>query len=309
MQVTSLFPLRSVVLCFATLLSATVANGDASIREPPIPPIPDEATQKCPSFEPLKASKSFGHEACPIVAQAGVPFHGWIATIRWCGPDRVDSAGAQTSFTTTGPLNKFGYPEYTTEEIGSFYDTATWDQKEHLGGDHVWSSPGEYSVGGQARAVCNHNGLITFNFPQFTAQATVFAPVAPASLVVLGKEPKAGFMYLQFGRVELIEKAPDSGTIVLLSTDKPSTADVQTNFATTGLQSATSTVVYSSTYAYIPPGKLTADFNLLVAASAKVGDSFIISAKCVGRPGNYPITNACDQVNKAPKTIKLIVAP
>ncbi|MGO9988927.1 MAG: hypothetical protein ACLPSY_09170 [Steroidobacteraceae bacterium] len=302
-------PIAIAIAIQATLLSSISYSLDEIAHDPPIPAIPDEMTQQCPPFNQLQATNSSSYLPCPIVAQAGVPFNGWIATIRWCGPNTIEGAGAQSSFVTQGPLDKYGYPNYTTEQFDTYYEKNTWPQKEHLGGMHVWRDFGQYSIEGQGRVECVRNGIYTFNFPAFVARATIFEPVAPSEITAAGKQAAPGYLYSQFGTVKLVEAAPASGTLVLLTTERPNVVDIQTNFATTGLQGAGTNIVYSSTYAYIPPGHISADFNLLVAASANVGEVIVISAKCVGVPGNYSITNQCNAVNKTPKVLKLKIAP
>jgi hypothetical protein len=47
-------------------------------------------------------------------------------------------------------------------------------------------------------------------------------------------------------------------------------------YGRTGLQGAGSKVIYVSTYVYVEPGQMSADFDALVAASAEVGDEIKI---------------------------------
>lgn len=135
------------------------------------------------------------------------------------------------------------------------------------------------------------------------------------------------YMYTQFGRVTLIEKAPASGTMIELITDKPGVVrasgcefnrcsprqdtgprvvDVQTRFATTGGQPGETGLEYSSTYAFIPPGKETADFNLLVAVAAHIGEVAKISAVCVGASSSI---NKCQLLNVPSRVLTVTVAP
>ena len=296
------------VAFYATSLSVTAASQASSGYAPPIPAIPDELTHNCPPFAPLQASNSDGFVPCTVNAQAGVPFHGWIATVRVCGANRIANIGAQEPFSTTGPLAKYGYPNVQSRDFELYFlPDGSWDDREHLGGDHLWKDAGQYSIAGPARVSCQRNTQSLFSFPTMNFSATVYEPVAPSSIVALpGKKAAPGYLYTQFGRVTLIDKAPPSGTMIELTTDKPNVVDVQTNFATTGHQGADSRSEYLSTYAYVPPGKDTVEFNLLVAAGAGLGEVAVVSAKCVG---NYQTINQCNKINTDPRILQVTVAP
>jgi hypothetical protein len=293
-------------------LNVTLAHGNV-IQDPPLPAIPDDQTQNCPPWETMRPPKLGKYLPCPVVAQAGVPFNGWIATQALCGGDAIDSIGALIApFTSTGPLGATVDPNTVfTEEFDIYYNApGPWPDKEHLAGSHVWQVPGQWSISGTATVICVHNGPhFYYNFPM-GGQATVYAATAPKSITALGTKSDPGQAYHNFGRVTLFDKAPASGSLVKLMTDKPAklpkVIDVQTQFATTGLQLGTD-IVYLSTYIYIPPGQQYADFDLLVAASAQPGEIVEISAKCVGEPRNWVITNHCDEVNLNPQILRVTI--
>ena len=293
-------------------LTVTLSHGIVT-QDAPIPAIPDDQSQQCPPFSTIQGHQPDGkYLPCPVVAEAGVPFNGWIVTQNACGGDNIRGIVAQSQFTTVGPLNDPGYPDSKTENFDIYYSgpQGSWPDREHLGGSHVWQDPGQWSIGGQARVDCDRKGTQHWWLtPMIGAQATVFEPTAPQSITALGNGASPGKTYHQFGRVTLFSSAPASGSLVMLTTEKPNVIDVQTKFATTGLQGAGSGLVYSSTYLYVPPGQQSADFDVLVASSATPGDVVKIFAKCVGIPGNWKITNECDEVNKHPQVLRVTITP
>jgi hypothetical protein len=109
-------------------------------------------------------------------------------------------------------------------------------------------------------------------------------------------------------RQPLFVGLPKSAQAVKLTVDKLGILDVITEFGRTGLQSPAS-VFYVSTYLYIPPGKQSADFDIVVAASATPGDDVSIATKCVGIPGNWRINNHCNAVNRHPQVLKVTITP
>jgi hypothetical protein len=291
-------------------LNVTISRGFIT-QDAPIPAIPDDQTQNCPPWETMNPPRMGNYLPCPVVAQAGVPFNGWIATQALCSGDRIEKIYAPSTFTTSGPSDDSGNPIQFTEDFPIYYDAnGHWPDLEHLGGSHLWEVPGKWSIGGQAVAICDHHNTNPWHPYDIGAQATVFAATAPESITALGNRADQGQTYHNFARVTLYDKAPASGSLVMLMTGEPEVLpkviDVQTQFATTGLQLGTN-IVYLSTYLYIPPGQKYADFDLLVAASAHAGDVVGIYAKCVGEPKNWIITNHCDKVNQSPRVLKVTI--
>ena len=299
----------SAVSLPAGTASITLPDGTVA-QDAPVPELPYNGDQQCPPHQHW--GQLGAYQACTVVAQAGVPFRGWIVTQNLCANDNIKAILAHTPFQTVGPVNDPGFQNPTTQDFDINYPgpNGSWPQRLHIEGSHLWQDPGQWSIGGNAFTICikHDDGDWFYNFA-INAQATVFEPVAPKSITALGGSASPGHTYQKFGKVTLFEKAPASGSLVMLMTEKPRVVDLQTQFGTTGLQGAGSNVVYFSMYVYVPAGQDSADFDALIAASATPGDVVKIFAKCVGIPGNWKITNKCDEVNKHPQVLKVTITP
>jgi len=295
----------------AGMAAITLPDG-REVQDAPVPDLPYDENQAC---GPWQVPKTLGaYTPCTVVAQAGVPFRGWIVSQNLCGGDHIDGIISDTRnpFQTTGPAYEEPYPiPSTTEAFDIYYfPNGSWPEKLHLNGDHIWQNPGQYSISGGAFTDClkPYNRHWFYDFP-ITVKATVYQPTAPQTITTPGGgKAVAGASYTGFGRVTLFDPAPASGSLVLLTIDRLGVLDMVTPFGRTGLQAAGTGVYYVSTYVYVPPGQTTADFDVVVAAAAQVGDEVSVFAKCVGIPGNWKINNHCDLVNKQPQVLKIKIS-
>jgi len=288
---------------------ATLTLDDGRVvQEAPVPDLPYDPNE-CPEWHVPKTVGSY--IACNVVAQAGVPFRGWIVNQSLCGGDHIDAILARTPFQTSGPAPDPSYPTPSvSEDIDIYYfSNGSWPEKLHLGGSHEWQEPGRWSISGNAWTDClkPYNRHWYYNLPVST-QAMVFEPQAPQAISALVQKVSSRQTYHAFGRVTLFDPAPASGTLVKITVDKLGILDVITPFGRTGLQ-APAGVFYVSTYLYIPPGNQTADFDIVVAASANPGDDVRIATKCVGIPGNWRINSHCNAVEKHPQVLRVTIAP
>jgi hypothetical protein len=293
-------------------MAAIKLTDGRDVQDAPVPDLPYNGDQQC---GPWQRVNTLGYyNPCNVVAQAGVPFRGWIAGQNLCGGDHIDAIVAidHDPFQTTGPVPNPAYPiPSTTDDFDIYYyPNGSWPERLHMNGDHLWQNPGVYSISGRAQTVClrPYNRQWIYFFP-INATATVFEPTAPQSITTPGGgKATAGGNLPGFGRVTLFNNPPASGSLVLLTVDKLGILDLVTQVGTqslrTGLQQ-TSGVYYVSTYVYVPAGQQFADFDVVVAASAQPGDEVTVSAKCVGIPGNWKINSHCDEVNKQPQVLKV----
>jgi hypothetical protein len=317
----ALYMMSVVVLSqqqYPRVVPASIPPGMAAIKladgrdvqTAPVPDLPYNGDQQC---GPWQRVNTLGYyNACNVVAQAGVPFRGWIVSQNLCGGDHIDAIVPidHDPFQTTGPAPNPQYPiPSTTADFDIYYfPNGSWPEKMHLNGDHLWQNPGTYSISGRAQTVClrPYNRQWIYFFP-ISATATVSEPTAPQSITTpQGGKAIAGGTYPNFGRVTQFSDTPvpASGTLVLLTVDKLGILDLVTPFGRTGLQQ-TGGVNYVSTYVYVPAGQQSADFDVVVAASAKPGDEVTVRAECVGIPGNWKIPSHCDEVNKQPQVLTI----
>ena len=294
--------------------AAVMLPGGNQVQDAPVPDLPYDGNQHCPPWSTMYPPAQGKYLPCSVVAQAGVPFRGWIATQALCNGDHIDAIIARNPFQTAGPMNDPSYPTPpSSQDMDIYYfPNGSWPEKEHLGGIHVWEDPGQYSFTGVAWTDCLRPYGIHwfFNFP-ISSQSTpvmVYEPTAPQSITASGKA-SVGQPYPHYGKVTLFDAAPASGSLVKLTIEKLGLLDLITPFGRTGLQEAGSGIFYVSTYVYVPAGQTTADFDVVVAASAPVGDTVKIFAKCVGIPGNWRINNHCNEVNKQPQVLKVTITP
>lgn len=299
---------QKVVVELQTGQAALTLDDGREVQEAPIPDLPYDPNE-CP---PLNVPQTLGaYVACNVVAQAGVPFKGWVVNQSLCGVNHIDAIHARTPFQTSGPAPDPVYPTPSVSEDFEIYyfPNGSWPEKLHLGGSHEWQMPGKWSISGTAWTDClkPYNIHWYYNLP-ITTQATVFEPQAPQAITALVQKASPRQTYHPFGRVTLFDPAPPSGTLVKLTIEKLGILDVVTEFGRTGLQ-APASVFYVSTYLYVPPGKQYADFDIVVAASATPGDDIRIVTKCVGIPGNWRINNHCNAVNKNPQVLKVTITP
>jgi hypothetical protein len=291
-------------------MAAITLSDGREVQDAPVPDLPYNPDQQCPPW--TRVNQLGQYTPCNVVAQAGVPFRGWIANQNLCGGDRIDAILAQTPFKTAGPANDPAYPTPpATEDFDIYYfPNGSWAERLHLGGTHVWQDPGQWSISGSAWTHCaKANGAHWDYYFPINVQVTVSQPTAPESITALGRKASPQQTYHPFGTVTLFDPAPASGSLVKLTVEKLGIVDLVTQFGRTGLQGAGTGIFYVSTYIYVPPGQKSADFDLVVAAGAHPGDDVEIFAKCVGIPGNWRIDNHCKVVNKNPQVLKVTVTP
>ena len=209
----------------AGMAAIKLADG-RDVQSAPVPDLPYNGDQQC---GPWQRVNTLGYyNPCNVVAQAGVPFRGWIVGQNLCGGDNIAAIVAidHAPFQTIGPAPNPPYPiPSTTEDFDIYYyPTGSWPERLHLNGDHLWQNPGTYSISGRAQTICirPYNRQWPYLFP-ITVQANVYEPTAPQSITTpRGGKAIAGGTYPGFGRVTQFSDipVPASGSLVLLTVDK-----------------------------------------------------------------------------------------